>query len=159
MILENDKILRICNRLACQIVEETDTSEKIVLVGVREKGFEIAEIIEKQIKFFSKKKVKLYPIKIEKNNDDKKIKFDHKFSNDCLIFLIDDVLNTGKTLFKCVNYFFNIGFLNIKTIVLIDRDHKKFPVNVDIKGVSLSTNFEDTVKVLYENKKLRAVLV
>lgn len=159
MILDNDKILRICNRLACQIVEETDKSEKIVLVGVREKGFEIAEIIEKQIKFFSKKKVKLYPIKIGKKNDDKKIKFDHKFSNDCLIFLIDDVLNTGKTLFKCVNYFFNIGFLNIKTIVLIDRDHKKFPVNVDIKGISLSTNFEDTVKVLYENKKLRAVLV
>ena len=159
MILDNDKILRICNRLACQIVEETDTSEKILLVGIKEKGFEIAEIIEKQIKFFSKKKVNLYPIKIEKKNDDKKIEFEHKFSNDSLIFLIDDVLNTGKTLFKCVNYFFNVGFVNIKTIVLIDRDHKKFPVNVDIKGVSLSTNFEDTVKILSENKKLRAVLI
>ena len=60
---------------------------------------------------------------------------------------------------SCVNYFFNSGCENIKTIVLIDRDHKKYPVNVDIKGVSLSTNFEDTVKVLSENKKLKAVLV
>ena len=66
MILDNDKILRVCNRLACQIVEVSDGSNKIVLVGIKEKGFEIAKIIEKQIKFFSNKKVKLYPIKIEK---------------------------------------------------------------------------------------------
>ena len=126
MILDNDKILRVCNRLACQIVEMSDGSNKIVLVGIKEKGFEIAKIIEKQIKFFSNKKVKLYPIKIEKinNNINSKIKFEHKFSNDCLIFIIDDVLNTGKTLFKCVNYLFNAGYVNIKTIVLIDRDHK-----------------------------------
>ena len=161
MILDNDKIIRVCNRLACQIVEVSDGSNKIILVGIEDKGFEIAQIIEKQIKFFSNKKVKLYPIKIEKinNNINSKIKFEHKFSNDCLIFIIDDVLNTGKTLFKCVNYFFNAEYVNIKTIVLIDRDHKKYPVNVDIKGVSLSTNFEDTVKVISENKKLRAVLV
>ena len=161
MILDNDKILRICNRLACQIVEVSDGSNKIVLVGIKEKGFEIAKIIEKQIKSFSNNKVKLYPIKIEKINNkiNSEIKFEHKFSNDCLIFIIDDVLNTGKTLFKCVNYFFNAEYVNIKTIVLIDRDHKKYPVNVDIKGVSLSTNFEDTVKVISENKKLRAILV
>ena len=159
MILDNDKIFRICNRLAYQIIEESDESDYIFLVGIKEKGFEIAEIIEKQIISFSKRKVNLYSIEIEKNDDSNSIKFNHKLSKNCLIFLIDDVLNTGKTLFKCVNYFFNIGLENIKTIVLIDRDHKKFPVNVDIKGVSLSTNFEDTVRIISEKKKLRAELV
>ncbi len=159
MILDNDKIFRICNRLAYQIIEESDESDYIFLVGIKEKGFEIAEIIEKQIISFSKRKVNLYSIEIKKNNDSNSIKFNHKLSKNCLIFLIDDVLNTGKTLFKCVNYFFNIGLENIKTIVLIDRDHKKFPVNVDIKGVSLSTNFEDTVRIISEKKKLRAELV
>ena len=159
MILDNDKIFRICNRLAYQIIEESDESNNIFLVGIKEKGFEIAEIIEKQIISFSKRKVNLYSIEIEKNDDSNSIKFNHKLSKNCLIFLIDDVLNTGKTLFKCVNYFFNIGLENIKTIVLIDRDHKKFPVNVDIKGVSLSTNFEDTVRIISEKKKLRAELV
>ena len=159
MILDNDKIFRICNRLAYQIIEESDESDYIFLVGIKEKAFEIAEIIEKQIISFSKRKVNLYSIEIEKNNDSNSIKFNHKLSKNCLIFLIDDVLNTGKTLFKCVNYFFNIGLENIKTIVLIDRDHKKFPVNVDIKGVSLSTNFEDTVRIISEKKKLRAELV
>ncbi len=159
MILDNDKIFRICNRLAYQIIEESNQSDKILLVGIKEKGFLIAEIIEKQIINFSKKKVNLYSIEIEKKNDSNSIKFNHKLSKNHIVFLIDDVLNTGKTLFKCVNYFFNNGIQNIKTIVLIDRDHKKFPVNVDIKGVSLSTNFEDTVRIISERKKLRAELV
>ena len=159
MILDNQKILRICNRLSCQIIEESDQLNHIILVGIKEKGFEIAEIIKKQITLFSKKNIKLYPLKIQKDIDDKKILFDYKIPKNCTVFIIDGVLNTGNTLFKSVNYFFNIGCENIKTIVLIDRDHKKYPVNVDIKGFSLSTNFEDTVKVISKDKKLKAVLV
>ncbi len=159
MILDNDKILRICNRLSCQIIEESDDLNYTILVGIKEKGFEIAEIIKKQITLFSKKDIKLYPITIQKDIDDKKISFDNKIPKNYTVFIIDDVLNTGKTLFKSVNYFFNIGCENIKTIVLIDRDHKKYPVNVDIKGFSLSTNYEDTVKVISQNKKLKAILI
>ena len=55
MILDNDKIFRICNRLAYQIIEESNQSEKILLVGIKEKGFLIAEIIEKQIDDFLQK--------------------------------------------------------------------------------------------------------
>ena len=159
MILDNNKILRICNRLSCQIIEESDNLNHVILIGIKEKGFEVAEIIKKQITLFSKKDIKLYPIKIHKDINDKKILFDYKIPKNFTLFIIDDVLNTGKTLFKVVNFFFNIGCENIKTIVLIDRDHKKYPVNVDIKGFSLSTNFEDTVKVISKDKKLKAVLV
>ena len=159
MILDNNKILRICNRLSCQIIEESDNLNHVILIGIKEKGFEVAEIIKKQITLFSKKDIKLHPIKIQKDINDKKILFDYKIPKNFTVFIIDDVLNTGKTLFKVVNFFFNIGCENIKTIVLIDRDHKKYPVNVDIKGFSLSTNFEDTVKVISKDKKLKAVLV
>ena len=139
-------------------------NENVVKTNGENKNFKgrmaaTSEIIKKQITLFSKKDIKLYPIKIQKDIDDKKILFDYKIPKNCTLFIIDDVLNTGKTLFKSVNYFFNIGCENIKTIVLIDRDHKKYPVNVDIKGFSLSTNFEDTVKVISKDKKLKAVLV
>ena len=109
MILDNNKILRICNRLSCQIIEESDNLNHVILVGIKEKGFEIAEIIKKQITLFSKKDIKLYPIKIQKDIDDKKILFDYKIPKNCTVFIIDDVLNTGKTLFKSVKYFYNIG--------------------------------------------------
>ena len=47
----------------------------------------------------------------------------------------------------------------IKTLVLIDRNHKRYPIKVDFKGISLSTNLDDTVKLISENKNLEAVLV
>ena len=78
MILDNNKILRICNRLSCQIIEESDQLNHILLVGIKEKGFEIDEIIKKKIILFSKKDIKLYPIKIQKVMEDKKILFDYK---------------------------------------------------------------------------------
>ena len=159
MILDNDKILRTCNRLAYEIIEQNEKSNEVFLIGIKEKGFEIAKIIKKNIVSISKKKVKLYPISVSKNRENSSINFDKALPKNLRIFIIDDVLNTGNTLFKCVNYLFTQNCLNIKTIVLIDRDHKKYPVNVDIKGVSLSTNFEDTVKVVSVNKKLKAVLV
>ena len=159
MILDNDKILRTCNRLAYEIIEQNEKSNEVFIIGIKEKGFEIAKIIKKNIVSISNKKVKLYPISVSKNGENSSINFDKALPKNLRIFLIDDVLNTGNTLFKCVNYLFTQNCHNIKTIVLIDRDHKKYPVNVDIKGVSLSTNFEDTVKVISANKKLKAVLV
>ena len=39
----------------------------------------------------------------------------------------------------------------IKTLVLIDRNHKRYPIKVDFKGISLSTNLDDTVKLISEN--------
>ena len=51
------------------------------------------------------------------------------------------------------------NFENIKTVVLIDRNHKKFPVKVDFKGISLSTNYDDTVKLIIEKNNLKAIIV
>ena len=51
------------------------------------------------------------------------------------------------------------NFENIKTVVLIDRNHKKFPVKVDFKGISLSTNYDDTVKLIIKKNNLKAIIV
>jgi pyrimidine operon attenuation protein/uracil phosphoribosyltransferase len=75
------------------------------------------------------------------------------------VYLVDDVLNTGKTLMFAVNSLLKYDFDLIKTLVLIDRNHKRYPIKVDFKGISLSTNLDDTVKLISENKNLEAVLV
>ena len=75
------------------------------------------------------------------------------------VYLVDDVLNTGKTLMFVVNSLLKYDFNLIKTLVLIDRNHKRYPIKVDFKGISLSTNLDDTVKLISENKNLEAVLV
>ena len=58
-----------------------------------------------------------------------------------------------------VNKLLEYDFNSIKTVVLIDRNHKKFPVKVDFKGISLSTNFDDTVKLDFKKNKLEAIII
>ena len=58
-----------------------------------------------------------------------------------------------------INKLLEYNFNSIKTVVLIDRNHKKFPVKVDFKGISLSTNFDDTVKLNFSKDKLEAIII
>jgi pyrimidine operon attenuation protein/uracil phosphoribosyltransferase len=42
--------------------------------------------------------------------------------------------------------------------VLLDRNHKKFPIKADFKGVSLSTSINENVAVQVKPKGFTAVL-
>jgi len=159
-VLDFEKISRICGRLAYQILENNINEDEILLVGIKEKGYEIAKIIEQKLKDITSSKVHLKSITIDKKNPNQISQFDLNFNQmPKSVYLVDDVLNTGKTLMFAVNSLLKYDFELIKTLVLIDRNHKKYPIKVDFKGISLSTNLDDTVKLISENKNLEAVLV
>ena len=159
-VLDFEKISRICGRLAYQILENNINEDEILLVGIKEKGYEIAKIIEQKLKDKTSSKVHLKSITIDKKNPNQISKFDINFNQmPKSVYLVDDVLNTGKTLMFAVNSLLKYDFKLIKTLVLIDRNHKRYPIKVDFKGISLSTNLDDTVKLISENKNLEAVLV
>jgi len=159
-VLDFEKISRICGRLAYQILENNIYEDEILLVGIKEKGYEIAKIIEQKLKDITSSKVHLKSITIDKKKPNQISEFDINFNQmPKSVYLVDDVLNTGKTLMFAVNSLLKYDFKLIKTLVLIDRNHKRFPIKVDFKGISLSTNLDDTVKLISENKNLEAVLV
>ena len=159
-VLDFEKISRICGRLAYQILENNINEDEILLVGIKEKGYEIAKIIEQKLKDISSSKVHLKSITIDKKNPNQVSEVDINFNlMPKSVYLVDDVLNTGKTLMFAVNSLLKYDFNLIKTLVLIDRNHKRYPIKVDFKGISLSTNLDDTVKLISENKNLEAVLV
>ena len=159
-VLDFEKISRICGRLAYQILENNINEDEILLVGIKEKGYEIAKIIEQKLKDISSSKVHLKSITIDKKNPNQISEVDINFNlMPKSVYLVDDVLNTGKTLMFAVNSLLKYDFNLIKTLVLIDRNHKRYPIKVDFKGISLSTNLDDTVKLISESKNLEAVLV
>ena len=159
-VLDFEKISRICGRLAYQILENNINEDEIFLVGIKEKGYEIAKIIEQKLNDITSSKVHLKSITIDKKNPNQISEFDINFNQmPKSVYLVDDVLNTGKTLMFAVNSLLKYDFNLIKTLVLIDRNHKRYPIKVDFKGISLSTNLDDTVKLISENKNLEAVLV
>ena len=55
--------------------------------------------------------------------------------------------HSGTTLIYGVKHFLDIPLKQFKTAVLADRNHKKYPVKADFKGISLSTSINENVVV------------
>ena len=89
-VLDHDQILRICNRFAFQILENSNDFDDIHLIGIKEKGFEVAKIIENELKLISNKNICLNSIKINKKNpkdpvsSDINLKTKYKFKHDAI---------------------------------------------------------------------------
>ena len=46
----------------------------------------------------------------------------------------------------------------IKTAVLVNRNHKKYPVKADFKGISLSTSSHENVRVSLDRDSFQVLL-
>ena len=75
------------------------------------------------------------------------------------LVLVDDVLNSGGTLIYSIKHFLEVPIKQFKTDVLINRNHKKFPVKADFKGISLATTLQETVIVDFSNDAPNAYLI
>jgi pyrimidine operon attenuation protein/uracil phosphoribosyltransferase len=58
-----------------------------------------------------------------------------------------------------VKHFLDTELRQLKTAVLVDRNHKKFPIKADFKGVSLSTSIQNHVKVQFDENSIEAFLL
>jgi pyrimidine operon attenuation protein/uracil phosphoribosyltransferase len=98
------------------------------------------KIIFEELKAITEIKTELFFVKINKKSPLKNIVFEceKEYLKNKSIVLIDDVLNTGKTLIYCTKSLLDVELNSFKTVVLIDRNHKKFPIKVDYKGISVS---------------------
>jgi pyrimidine operon attenuation protein/uracil phosphoribosyltransferase len=68
------------------------------------------------------------------------------------VVLVDDVLNSGTTLIYGVHHFLRTPLKQLKTAVLVNRNHKKYPVKADYKGISLSTSLQEHIQVKFGTK-------
>ena len=159
-ILNTDQIKKIVKRIAYQIQENNLEYSEIILIGVYNNGYMLAKIIEKELKQISKSSIELISIKINKENPLDKIDLDCKkeYLKNKSIILIDDVLHTGRTLIYCVKHLLDMSPRNFNTVVLVDRNHKKFPIKVDFKGISLSTSMSEHVEVVFEKNESYVVI-
>ena len=159
-ILNADQIKKIVKRIAYQIQENNLEYSEIILIGVYNNGYMLAKIIEKELKQISKSSIELITIKINKKNPLDKIDLDCKkeYLKNKSIVLIDDVLHTGRTLIYCVKHLLDMSPINFNTVVLVDRNHKKFPIKVDFKGISLSTSMSEHVDVVFEKNESYVVI-
>ena len=153
-ILNHQEIEHKIKRIAYQIFETFVGEETIVVAGIASNGFVFANKIAKALESISDIKVTLCEVTIDKQNPSKPISTSiskEAYTNKGLV-LVDDVLNSGTTLVYGVKHFLDVPLKKFKTAVLVDRNHKKYPVKADFKGISLSTSSLEHVQVVFDEK-------
>ena len=154
VILNNLEIKHKVTRIAYKIYETFVDEEEIVIGGIASNGFVFANKIAIELEKISPLKVVLCEVYINKQNVNTPITTSlsiDQYKNKGLV-LVDDVLNSGTTLIYGVKHFLEVPLKKLKTAVLIDRNHKKYPVKADFKGISLSTSLKEHVQVVFEEK-------
>ena len=152
IILTNQEIEHKIKRIAYQIYETFVDEEEIVIAGIATNGFIFAKKIALVLKTISSLKVSLCEVQINKQNPELPIQTSltkEQYANKGLV-LVDDVLNSGTTLIYAVRHFIDVPLKKFKTAVLVDRNHKKYPVKADFKGISLSTSLLEHVQVEFD---------
>ncbi len=151
IILNQEDISNRIRRIAYQIYEVNASIDEIVIAGIEKRGFELAERIAEVLKSISDIKVELCSVKVNKKQALEPVisSMESSVYRNKSVILVDDVLNSGTTMMYGVRHFLNVPLKQLKTVVLVDRNHKKYPIKVDFKGISLSTSIQDLVKVVF----------
>ena len=160
-ILTNSQIKRKIKRISLQIIESNIEEKEVVLAGIEQNGFLLAKELNKMITELSNLNIKLCSLKIDKKNPLNNISTSlnsSEYKNKSIV-VVDDVLNSGSTLMYAVKHFLDTELRQLKTAVLVDRNHKKYPIKADFKGVSLSTSIQNHVKVQFDKNSIEAFLL
>lgn len=155
LVLDAKQIDQKIQRMAWEIYENNYLEKYIVIAGICPKGSVLSQRLSQYLTSISSLKVDTIEVTLDKENplsSEVKVsshsKLDHK-----VVVLVDDVLNSGKTLIYGAQYFLNQPVKKLMTAVLIDRNYKRFPIKADVVGLSLATTLQEHVNVELENEK------
>lgn len=152
LLLEKQQIAQKINRIAYQILEDNIDEKEIILAGIWERGFKFALRLQHVLSKIADFKVTMLRIDLEKENSKLVAKVDlpeAEWENKTII-LVDDVLNSGKTLAYGLGVFLNTPHKKIRTALLVDRSHKIFPIATDFVGLQLATILKEHVHVVLD---------
>ncbi len=150
IILDKVQINQKIRRMAYQIYEKNWETQEIILAGIENGGYLLAQRLENELKNISPFQIKLVKITLDKFQpvqSEVLIDVDIQSLANKIIVLVDDVLNTGRTLAYSLRPFLKIPVVKLQTAVLINRHHPSFPVAADYVGYILSTTLQDNIVV------------
>ena len=148
--LESEAIAHKVQRLAWELYDRHSKAEQLYVVGIQGNGYWLAQQLVAKLNAISDMKIELMELALDKS-DPKPADMQIDLPSGAHVALVDDVLNSGRTLLWAVIKLMEFHPQQLSTTVLVDRSHKRYPVKADIKGLSLSTTLQETVKLNVEN--------
>jgi pyrimidine operon attenuation protein/uracil phosphoribosyltransferase len=150
-LLNNRQISQKITRLAIEMVEQNWQASSILLVGINNNGMRFAELLAEGIQLYAPDiRVELAHIRLNPANPlEGPATMDREPGalHGRTIILVDDVANTGRTLFYAFQPLWQVMPAKLQIAVLVDRKHKAYPVHVDYVGLSLATTLHEHIDV------------
>ncbi|HCS49057.1 MAG TPA: bifunctional pyr operon transcriptional regulator/uracil phosphoribosyltransferase PyrR [Candidatus Aminicenantes bacterium] len=156
-VMDAGKIKRALIRMTTEILERNRSLKNLVIIGIRTRGIYIGKRISELIKELEKVEVPVGVLDITPYRDDgtetgaspmvQKTEINFPIAKRDVL-LVDDVLNTGRTIRAAMGGLFDLGRpQTIQLLVLIDRGHRELPIRADYVGKVLPTSKRELVQV------------
>jgi len=156
-IMDGQAVVRTLLRLTHEILERNRGSKNLVIIGVRNRGENLARRIIQSILDIEGEKIPfgilditLYRDDFQKLNKSPVIQeTDLPFDiTDRNVILVDDVLYTGRTIRAALDAIMDFGRpASIQLAVLVDRGHRELPIKADYVGKNVPTAANEEVQV------------
>ncbi|MDF2156926.1 phosphoribosyltransferase family protein [Algoriphagus sp. CAU 1675] len=148
-VLNHKQIKKKITRITYEIYERNIHSSGVVFAGISGMGMTLADLLANELRAISSLPVEVVEVILDKRdvaNSSTKLSADIDLEGKSLI-LVDDVLNTGKTLVYAMKPFLDRKIHKMELAVLVNRAHGLFPLRPDYTGYELATTLNDHILV------------
>jgi pyrimidine operon attenuation protein/uracil phosphoribosyltransferase len=161
-ILDDRRIREKIKRIAIEILERNFGATEIILAGLNNNGVGFAQLLMAELLPITPDSLKLTMTRIRLNPANPVeyppyIEMPDESLRDRPIIIVDDVANTGRTIFYAVQPLLHVIPQKVEVAVLVDRTHKSFPIKADYVGLSLATTLKDNIRVQIRDTEEMAV--
>lgn len=149
-ILDEKQIRQKIRRLTIEILERNLDEPEIILAGINNNGLEMANLLMQELIGRTEANITLTRLRLNPAspvNHPIVLEMPIEEVQDKVVIVVDDVANTGRTVFYAIKPLLDALPKKVEVAVLIDRKHKSFPIQADYVGLSLATTLKENIEV------------
>ena len=150
IVLNQEQIKQKIERIAYEILENTFEEKEIFVGGIAGNGFLLAERIVSKLNEISDQQIKLFEVTVNKDNPNDfaiNLSIDDQDLSQSTIIIFDDVINSGRTMIHAVKRILDNKISVLKVATLVNRTHRRYPVQAYFVGLNMSTTLKDNIIV------------
>ncbi len=161
LVLSSGKVQQKLDRIAREIHERYFGDQDLVMIGVADRGYQVAQKLNAIVEEISDLRPELGSLSIDKDDPlatPPELSITPATLKDRPVLLVDDVLNSGKTLIHATHCLLEQPLKSLATVTLVDRKHRSFPIKADFVGLTLATTLKQHISVVIEEEQIAVYL-